>query len=116
MARVTYEAQVAPLVRVLPHVADKNVFALNGGAAGTGQNAHPAEATGRGAVAAGQTESVAPRHRLTRIWQLLPFPQRLMRGACGIFVPTASIAGQAQGNKARSRRSRLGRAFCVLVT
>lgn len=33
MARETYEAQVALLVRVLPHVADENVFALKGGTA-----------------------------------------------------------------------------------
>lgn len=33
MARETYEAQVALLVRVLPHVAGENVFALKGGTA-----------------------------------------------------------------------------------
>ena len=33
MARETYEAQVALLVRVLPHVGGENVFALKGGTA-----------------------------------------------------------------------------------
>jgi predicted nucleotidyltransferase component of viral defense system len=33
VARETYEAQVALLVRVLPHIADENVFALKGGTA-----------------------------------------------------------------------------------
>ena len=33
MARETYEAQVALLVRALPHVAGENVFALKGGTA-----------------------------------------------------------------------------------
>ncbi len=33
MARETYEAQVALLVRVLPHVAGESVFALKGGTA-----------------------------------------------------------------------------------
>jgi hypothetical protein len=32
-ARETYETQVALLVRVLPHVAGENVFALKGGTA-----------------------------------------------------------------------------------
>lgn len=33
MARETYEAQVALLVRILPHVAKEDVFALKGGTA-----------------------------------------------------------------------------------
>lgn len=33
MARETYEAQVALLVRILPHVAKEGVFALKGGTA-----------------------------------------------------------------------------------
>lgn len=33
MVRETYEAQVALLVRILPHVAKEDVFALKGGTA-----------------------------------------------------------------------------------
>jgi hypothetical protein len=33
MARETYEAQVALLVLILPHVAKEDVFALKGGTA-----------------------------------------------------------------------------------
>ena len=33
MARESYEAQVAPLVRILPHVANEPIFALKGGTA-----------------------------------------------------------------------------------